>query len=1107
MDINILKGIYENHQNTKEILKKIISKDKEYLHLKALSESSISLFLAFFFEKTKKNNLIILSGKEEAAYFYNDIVNIIGDKNILFFPSSYKHSIKRGLSDKIENENLILRTEVLNSFVKKDKKSIIISYPASLIEKVISVKELKNNILQLKTNENLGLEFVEEILIEYKFEKVDFVYKAGQYSRRGNLIDIFSFSNDYPYRINFIGDKIENIKIFDTKTQLSKSQLNEIAIIPNVKNMENQISFFEFIPKETILWTKDLKSNYKKIDEIYKNTLEKSKNILQKNLLEKNIFFENLKKFKKIIEFGEKNFFSESELFNFNISKQKKFNKNFEIFKEEMFKKTEENYTNIILSNNEKQIERINKILEKDKDLIKFKIIKTILHGGFIDNDLKISLFTDHQIFDRYHKFELKNNQQIENKQNLSLKEINNLNSGDYVVHIDYGVARFSGLETQILNGKKQESIRLVYKNNDILLVSIHSLHKISKYKSKDSIPPKIHKLGSKTWKNLKTKTKKKIKDIAKKLINLYAKRQEEKGYSFSKDTYLSKFLEASFIYEDTPDQLKTTIAVKNDMEKPKIMDRLVCGDVGFGKTEIAIRAAFKAVVDNKQVALLVPTTILAFQHFRTFTKRLEKFPCNIDYISRMRNAKETKKILQNLKNGDIDILIGTHRLVSKDVKFKDLGLLIIDEEQKFGVSIKEKLKAFKLNVDTLTLTATPIPRTLQFSLIGARDLSIINTAPPNRYPIITELHNFDEEVIKEAINYEVQRNGQVFFINNRIDNIFEIQKLLFRILPDVKTVVAHGRLDGKIMEKVMLDFINEDYDILIATSIIENGLDIPNANTIIINNAQNFGLSDLHQLRGRVGRSNKKAFCYLITPPKKTINKEALRRLKAIEEFSELGSGFNISLQDMDIRGAGNILGGEQSGFISDMGFQTYQRILKEAVLELRENEFSDFYKKHKKDNLGKDIKYVNDCQIDTDLELFFPENYIESISERMHLYRKLDNMEDEKSLKIFENQLIDRFGKLPKQSRELINVVFMRFYAINLGMEKIIIKNKKMVIYLVSNKNSPFYESQIFQNILVFLQKNPKICQIKEKKDKMFISIENVNNIEKAIFILNKI
>ncbi len=1071
------------------------------------------MYVANYFKELKKNSLLILPDKESAAYFQNDLANLLVNDKTLFFPSSYQRS---ALYEKTDTSSIVLRTEVLNKITQKGKNYLIVTYPEALLEKVISRKQLEKQSLEVKVGESLSTDFIIEILNDYEFERVNFVHEPGQFSVRGSIIDIFSFSNEDPYRVDFFGDDIESIRTFDIENQLSKEKLKKVYIIPNIQDQainENYISFLDFIPSRTAVWVKDLKFCKEKVNDVFYKTINKYNETEDKDekqnpeeiLINGDTLLSNLKNF-KVVEFGNKSFAEIDKQYNFSISTQPAFSKNFDLLISNLMENQHNGYHNILLSDNVRQIERLDAIFRDKGADVKFSTVETALHEGFVDSELRICCYTDHQIFERYHKFKLKT--KFSNKESISLKELTGLNPGDYVVHSDHGIGKFGGLQKIDVNGKAQETIRLIYKDNDVLYVSIHALHRISKYKGKEGAEPKIYKLGSGAWQKLKQTTKKKVKDIAKELIALYAKRKQEKALPFSPDTFMQTELEASFIYEDTPDQLKATKAFKEDMESDIPMDRLVCGDVGFGKTEIAIRAAFKAVADSKQVAILVPTTILALQHFNTFSARLKDFPCNVEYISRLKSTKQQKEILKKVENGEVDILIGTHRIAGKDVKFKDLGLLIVDEEQKFGVSVKEKLKQMKANVDTLTLTATPIPRTLQFSLMGARDLSIINTPPPNRHPILTEIHTFSEDIIREAINYELDRNGQVFFIHNRVQNIHEVEAMIKRICPHAKTIVAHGQMEGPKLEKIMLEFIDGYYDVLIATTIIESGLDIPNANTIIINNANNFGLSDLHQLRGRVGRSNKKAFAYLLAPPLTHVSSEARRRLRAIEEFSELGSGFNISLQDLDIRGAGNLLGGEQSGFIADIGFETYHKILNEAIQELKENEYKDLYSEQTNNDqfysgtsIPTDLKFVTDCQIDTDLEVLFPDDYIENISERIKLYRELDNIQNEEGLKKFEIAILDRFGEIPKQTLELFNVVRLRWIAIELGFEKIILKNRKMVGYFVANQQSPFYQSPIFSKVLQFMQFNPSICNMKEIKNKLTLSFENIKDLQTAI------
>ena len=1096
---------FEGHAGYDDVAKKIAAPPGEKIHLHSLIGSSKTILLASLFQKSNKNFVILLNDREEAAYFYDDLNHLGLGENTLFFPSSYKRSVQY---DQPEQENIVQRTEVLNLLSKQEKPYLVITYPEAVIEKVISNSGLESNTLQVKTGDKISIEFINEFLYEYGFERVDFVYEPGQFSVRGSIVDIFSFSNEDPYRLDFFGDEIESVRSFDIDTQLSKARPDKITIVPNIQNEKiegKRISFVEFITYPSAWFGNNLNQFFDRISEIHRQTLVNRENEnISKHIISGN---ELLREFSAltVMDFGFDHAFTATVKIDFSTSAQPVFNKNFDLLGNNLIDHQKNGYELFILSGQEKQIERLQSIFKDSNFKVRFNPVNFILHEGFIDHDLKACFYTDHQIFERYHRFNLKNRKA--QKEAISLKELNKLHPGDYVVHIDHGIGKFAGLAKMEVNGKIQEAIRLVYRDNDSLLVSIHSLHRISKYKGKDSGEPKINKLGTGAWQQMKNRTKAKVKDIAKELIALYAQRRAEVGFAFSPDSYLQTELEASFIYEDTPDQEKATAAVKTDMEKTIPMDRLVCGDVGFGKTEVAIRAAFKALADSKQVAVLVPTTILALQHFKTFSERLSDFPVRVEYVSRLKSTAEIKSILKEVADGKVDIIIGTHRLVSKDVKFKDIGLLIVDEEQKFGVSVKEKLKHIKVNVDTLTLTATPIPRTLQFSLMGARDLSIIQTPPPNRYPIVTEVHGFNEQIIREAILYETDRGGQVFFIHNRVQNIYEVEDTIKRIVPGVKTVVGHGQMEGPKLERVMLDFINGKFDVLVATTIIESGLDIPNANTIIINNAQNFGLSDLHQLRGRVGRSNKKAFCFLITPPLSTVSQEARRRIQAIEQFSELGSGFNISMQDLDIRGAGNMLGAEQSGFIADIGFETYHRILNEAIQELKQEEFKDLFEEEDKSQSQTflNIKYVNDCVIDTDLELLFPDSYIPGNAERMLLYRELDNIENTNELDLFRKGLEDRFGKLPAESRELLDILPLRWKAIQLSMEKVILKNGAMICYFVSDQRSPFYQSDTFLNIVQYIQKGKTKGKMKESNGKLILSFANVPNVETAQYIFS--
>lgn len=1113
MKENGITKLYSNHSVLNDLIT-VIDSDKPDTRcfIEGLSGSSKSLILSHIFQNTQLIHVVIIPEKEEAAYFYNDMVSLSGEETIFFFPSTYKRSVQY---EQTEPANIVLRTEVLNFLASGKRKGVIVTYPESVMEKVISRKNLKKNTFQVNKGDKLSLDFLEEILHEYNFERVDFVYEPGQYSIRGSIVDVFSYSADYPYRIDFFGDEVDTVRTFNPDDQLSVSIRKQVSIIPNIQDIsigEINDSFTDFLPPSAIIWTEDTPLIKDRINSIYFQTAqrEESGQISGKTelVMTGNRFIGDCEKF-RTIEFGKQSAFGADLKFEFRTEPQPVFNKNFELLSEKLLSNKLNGYQTFIVSESQSQIDRLRDIFAELNPDTHFDPLLLNFHSGFTDHDLKISIFTDHQIFDRYHKFRIRG--YFSRKESISVKELTGLNPGDYVVHIDHGIGKFGGLEKIEVNGKIQEAIKLVYKDNDILYVGIHSLYRISKYKGKDNAEPKIYKLGSGAWQKLKQNTKKRVKDIAKDLIRLYAERMSVPGYSFSPDSYLQRELEASFIYEDTPDQLNATFAVKDDMEEAHPMDRLVCGDVGFGKTEIAVRAAFKSTADSKQTAILVPTTILALQHYKTFLSRLKGFPCNVDYLSRHRKPADQKKIFSQLADGKIDVIIGTHKLVGHDIKFRDLGLLIIDEEQRFGVSVKEKIKKMKANVDTLTLTATPIPRTLQFSLMGARDLSIINTPPPNRMPIVTEIHGFNEEIIKEGIEYEVSRNGQVFFIHNRLENIKEVQIKISRICPNVKTAVVHGKMEGRDIENVMFDFIQGDYDVLIATTIIESGLDIPNANTIFINDAHHFGLSELHQLRGRVGRSNRKAFCYLLAPPLSNLTHEARRRLKAIEEFSELGSGFNIAMQDLDIRGSGNLLGSEQSGFIADVGFETYQRILNEAMAELRESEPADFnavQKEPEKPVKEEDVKvYVSDFQIDTDLEIMFPDEYVSNISERIRLYKELNEIANEESLLSFEEKLIDRFGVIPPPALALLDIVRIKWIAVKLGIEKLLLKNNLLIAYFISDPNSEFYRSSLFVSVMNYVNHHQKKMSVRQKESKLSLTISNIESVKSAIEILQSI
>lgn len=1109
--------LYSDSPNN-SLLSKELSRNAARVQLKGVVGSGASFVVATAHQHNYKANLIILSDKEEAAYFLNDLENLLGQEQVLFFPASYRMPYQH---EEIDNANILLRAEVLNKINTGKKHICIVTYPEALTEKVVTKSHLSKNTLEIKQGEKISIDFIADVLIEYGFERVDYVLEPGQFSIRGGIVDMFSFSNDNPYRVEFLGDEVDSIRSFDATTQLSVQTLVHCTIIPNVQAKlleESRQTFFEFIPDTTVVWFRDMQLATERIDKAFamaETAYQKLNSVIEhlppKELyIDKDAFTKQILGF-SVVELGNRFSLAATLTVHYNFSPQPSFNKNFNYLNDNLKSNIRNRLSNIIFSDAAKQIERLYKIFEdispkKEGESELFTPILLSIHEGFIDNDLKIACYTDHQIFDRYHRFRLKNSFNKKNEA-LTLKELKGLNPGDYITHIDYGVGRYGGLETIEVNGKIQETIRLVYKDNDVVNISIHSLHRIAKYSGKEGTEPKVNKLGTNAWATLKQKTKKRVKELAYDLIQLYAKRKALKGFQFSHDSYLQNELEASFIYEDTPDQIKATADVKKDMQNEWPMDRLVCGDVGFGKTEVAIRAAFKAVCDSKQVAVLVPTTILALQHYKTFKERLKDFPCKVDYINRFKSAKAQKETLEKLAKGEIDILIGTHGIVGKNVKFKDLGLMIIDEEQKFGVGVKDKLKTFKANVDTLTLTATPIPRTLQFSMMGARDLSVISTPPPNRYPVQTELHTFNEEIIRDAILFETSRGGQVFFVHNRVQNIMDIAGMISRLCPDVRVAIGHGQMDGEKLEEMMMAFVEGEYDVLVATTIIESGLDISNANTIIINQAHNFGLSDLHQMRGRVGRSNKKAFCYLLTTPVSLLTPEARKRLKAIEEFSDLGSGFHIAMRDLDIRGAGNLLGAEQSGFINEIGFEMYQKILNEAILELRAE-----HEELRTTTVGgthqytgnKHAYHVNDCVIDTDMELLIPDGYVTNITERLHLYRELNNAQEEEELQKFEADLHDRFGTVPDATKELIHTIRLRWLAMETGFEKLLLKNNRMSGYFVQNPQSPYYQSETFTRVLKFVQQHPRNCKMKESNGKLSLSFESIKSIDDAISAL---
>ena len=1074
------------------------------------------MFASALVEKSPCPFVFILGDLEEAGYFYHDLTQVLGTERILFFPSSFRRSVKYGQKDAA---NEILRTEVLSCLQKGEEGLCIVTYPDALAEKVVSRQELSENTLKLHVGERVDTGFITDVLHSYGFEYVDYVYEPGQYAVRGSIIDVFSFSSEYPYRIDFFGNDVESIRTFEVDSQLSKEKKESIVIVPDLAvTGKVTTSFLDFIPKDTTLAMRDFLWLRERIQVVHDESLtpqalasqEAEENggiTLEGKLIDGSEFTVRALDFRRM-EFGNKPTGTPDATLTFHTTAQPIFHKNFDLVAESFKEYLNRGYALYICSDSTKQTDRIKAIFEDRGDRIQFTAVERTLHEGFADDTLKLCLFTDHQLFDRFHKYNLKSDKARSGKVALSLKELNQFTPGDYVVHTDHGVGRFSGL-VRIPNGDTtQEVMKLVYQNEDVVFVSIHSLHKVSKYKGKEGEAPRLNKLGTGAWEKLKERTKTKIKDIARDLIKLYSQRREEKGFAYSPDSFLQRELEASFIYEDTPDQSKATADVKQDMERDMPMDRLVCGDVGFGKTEVAIRAAFKAVADNKQVAVLVPTTVLAYQHFQTFRDRLKGLPCRVEYLSRARTAAQAKAVIKGLEAGDVNILIGTHRILGKDVKFKDLGLLIIDEEQKFGVSVKEKLRQMKVNVDTLTMTATPIPRTLQFSLMGARDLSVISTPPPNRYPIQTEVHTFSEEVIADAINFEMSRNGQVFLVNNRIANLPELKAMILRHIPDCRIAIGHGQMEPAELEQIIFGFVNYDYDVLIATTIIESGIDIPNANTIIINQAQNFGLSDLHQMRGRVGRSNKKAFCYLLAPPLSSLTPEAKRRLQAIENFSDLGSGIHIAMQDLDIRGAGNMLGAEQSGFIADLGYETYQKILSEAVHELKTDEFAELYADELKgEGVISGEEFVEECQVESDLELLLPANYVTGSSERMLLYRELDGLTLDRDVDAFRSRLEDRFGPIPPETEELLRIVPLRRLAARLGVEKVFLKGGRMTLFFVNNAESPYYQSAAFGKMIDYMMKYTRRCDLREQNGRRSMLVKDIPNVETAVSVLLEI
>ena len=1120
MKVQDFLRLYTEDSFIQTVAEAINSKKPHPIHLKGLVGSSDAITASAVWQLHQNHHVFVLHDREEAAYFHNDLQSLLPDREIFFFPTSYKRPYQFEVT---ENANILQRAEVLNRVNEesriRQKGELIVTYPDALTEKVINKRSLMENTFGIAVGEEYGIDFICEFLTEYDFERTDFVYEAGQFAVRGGIIDVFSYANDLPYRIELFGDEIESIRTFDPVNQLSIESKEKVSIIPNVQTKllhEVRESFLQFLPKYTKIWFKDKEQTINIIGKYFETATENFEVLVgqsdtqvvksPEDLFETQNDFENLLQNFVTVEFGKifSNDKKDVSQYNFSVKPQPSFNKDFHLFSKDLATKQEQHFQNFITAEAPKQLERLATIFEEIDTFVEFEPLNISLHAGFYDENLKVCCYTDHQFFERFHRYRTK--EKYSKTKALTLKELRSLQVGDFVTHVDYGVGRFAGLEKLDINGKEQESVRLIYRDDDLLYVGIHSLHKIAKYSGKDGSKPALNKLGSPEWEKKKKTVKRKVKDIAKKLIRFYAQRKEVEGFRFSKDSYLQAELESSFIYEDTPDQATATQDIKEDMENNSPMDRLVCGDVGFGKTEIAIRAAFKAVADSKQVAVLVPTTILAMQHFKTFSNRLKELPCTVDYLNRFRTAKETRIVQEKLKKGEVDILIGTHKLTGKNVQFKDLGLVVIDEEQKFGVRTKEKLREMCVNVDTLTLTATPIPRTLHFSLIGARDLSVIATPPPNRQPVTTEIHKFQEEIIRDAVSFEVQRGGQVFFVHNRIKDIEAIANIVLRLVPDARIAYAHGQMEGKKLENIMLKFMEGEYDVLVSTNIVESGLDIPNANTIIINQAHMFGLSDLHQMRGRVGRSNRKAFCYLLIPAMEGLTADARKRLNALEEFSDLGDGFKVAMRDLDIRGAGNLLGGEQSGFINDLGFDMYHKILDEAVEELKQSEFKDLFTKGIKIEQKQEIKI--ECSIETDLEILIPETYVQNISERLRLYSQADKLKNKDELNEFRTKLNDRFGTLPHQVESLLKTVQLRWKAEKIGFEKLMLKNDTLKGYfLPSEGNDAYFQSDRFGKVLQFLAQNPNKGRFKETKKRLIFVAENVPSVRKAMKLLEEI
>ena len=1095
----------------REALKKAFGdKRSKRITLYGLAGSSASMLMGSLPSKSGDAPVLVIGDTlDDAGYLYHDLSRMLGEGSVLMFPSGYKRAIKYGQPDP---PSQIMRTEVLNRWESDPGLRFVVTYPEALAEKVASRDTIDEHTLHLSTGGTADLAETTKWLRTNGFQEVDYVYDPGHFAVRGSILDIYGYSSEEPFRIDFFGDEIESIRAFNIETQLSERKLDSIAVTSNVARQSSG-SLLTYLRDDAAVWVRDASYTIERIKAIAAESFSDSALIADEGdshamqqVIDPEEFAASLES-RRLVHFtaaADNPDGDSATAIGFGCTPQGIYHKNFDLISDSFGRLLAEQYTIYILSDSEKQIERLRAIFADRGDDIHFTPVISTVHEGFVDHVTKTCVFTDHQIFDRFHKYNLKSDRARSGKLALSLKELGQIETGDYIVHVDHGVGKFGGLIRTEVNGRMQEMIKLIYLNNDILLVSIHSLHKLSKYRGKEGVEPRINRLGSGAWGKMKDRTKSKLKDIARDLIKLYAARKDEQGFAYTPDSYLQQELEASFIYEDTPDQLTATQAVKSDMESPRPMDRLICGDVGFGKTEVAIRAAFKAATDNKQTAVLVPTTVLAYQHFNTFRERLKEFPVRVDYLSRARTAKDVKKIIADLAEGKIDILIGTHKLIGKEVKFKDLGLLIVDEEQKFGVAVKEKLKQLKVNVDTLTMSATPIPRTLQFSLMGARDLSAITTPPANRYPILTSINALNDDIITETVNFEMSRNGQVFVINPRIEGLYDLENMIKRLVPDARTIVAHGQMPPDKLEKAIIDFANHDYDVLLATTIIESGIDMPNVNTIVINNAQNFGLSELHQLRGRVGRSSRKAFCYLLVPPHLPLTPVARRRLQAIESFSELGSGIHIAMQDLDIRGAGNLLGAEQSGFIADLGYETYQRILKEAVTELKNEEFADTLTAD--DGTGEE-EFVADCTVESDMELLLPPDYVPQESERISLYKELDGIERELDLQRFKMNLEDRFGKIPRETAELLRIPRLRYLARRLGIEKIVLKMGQMYMYFVDDSNQAYYRSPMFGRILNYMQVHPRRCRIREKNGRRSIVISDVPTVEEGVSLLQQI